>query len=359
MPVFGEAQDAVVTTSLLLLGDTKAGKTYWMMQAAEAGFNVLYIDGDVAAPTLAQLSPAAKQRIFYLPVHDYTNDNGDYINNFAEFFVAFTTTGKFLWNDSLCRQFNLKDYKPEEGHVVWEIRPSQLGPDTVVIIDSWTTLTQSLITWKADDLGVDLMEIEKFGREMYTGAGHKATQFLKLLRALPCHLGVIGHPREYVKRSAPKGSKGLVPEKDMKVDWIQMVPVSTSNPHALTLGANFSAIGWIDVSPTGNRTIDFKPSDSRVIGGPINTNKPVAEFAYKDFILACGGHVPTGASADSWLTRYGPGEYAPPGKANPLGVKPALVSPSPVVELSPPADAPRKVQGLGGLARLKPKGVMK
>jgi hypothetical protein len=341
------------------MGDTKAGKTDYLMKAAEAGLNVLWVDGDVAATTLQKLSPAAKARMFYLPVHDHANERGQYESSFAEFIVAFTTQGKFLWNDSLCKPFDRKTYDPEQCHVVWEIIPSRMDSTCLLAIDSWTRLVASIVNWKAGDLGVDLLEIEKLERELYAGTGHKATQFLKLITGLKCHVGVIGHPREYIKRSAPKGSRGQVAEKEMKIDWIQMVPVSTSNPHGLTMGASFSDIGWIDVSAMGKRTIDFKPSDSRVIGGSQNTKEDVDVLTIGKLIELNQGHAITPAPADSWLTRYGPGEYVPAGGklAPALGAKPSestvkIPAPAPVVEASKPS-------GLGMLAGLKPSGVQR
>ena len=364
MPSFDEAPMDLSPTHLLLLGDTKAGKTDYVMKAAEAGINVLWIDGDVAATTLQKLTPAAKKRVFYLPVHDYVNERGQYVSAFAEFIVAFTTQGRFLWNDTLCKPFDRKTYESGEGgHVVWEIIPSRMDSTSLCAIDSWTRLVSSLVNWKAEDLGVDLLEIEKLERDLYTGTGHKATQFLKLITGLKCHVAVIGHPREYIKKSAPKGSRGQVPEKDMKIDWIQMVPVSTSNPHALTMGASFSDIGWIDVSATGNRTIDFKPSDSRVIGGNNNIKEPVDDFPMSKLLEKnMGGKInPAGAPTDGWLTRYEAGAYEPAGGlAKPaivLGAKPA----APTIQTS--ATAPQliapKPSGLGNLLNLKPGGVQR
>lgn len=354
MPVLGEAQATHIPTTLLLLGDTKAGKTDYAMKVAESGYDVLYIDGDVAAPTLNKLSPEAKNRVFYLPVHDYVDANGDYQNLFAEFIVTFTTGGKVLWNDTLGRPFDNKTYiEGEGGHEVWEIRPAFMDTSCVCILDSWTRLTHSIITWKADDLNVDLLEMEKLGREIYTGAGHKASQFLKLLTRLRSHLVVIGHPREYVKRSAPKGSKGEVKEKDMKIDWIQMVPQSTSNPHGLTIGAAFSDIGWIDVSGGGHRTIDFRPSADRVIGGAINTSGKVDELKLAGLLSGPGEN-----TRDKWLTRWPNGTYVPLAKKPPVVLGKPKPSDSPAVEGADPAP-PAKVSGLSALAGLRAQGVQR
>jgi hypothetical protein len=346
-----ESGTSLSTVKLLLLGDTKAGKTHYAMQAALAGFNVLYLDGDVGIQTLMQLPPEALARVFYMPIGDRMGKDGSYEYRMAKFFVEFATSGVLTWNDTKGDIFDRKDYDQSfaetthqdevpvltGGDVIWQIRPSQIGADTVVIMDSWTTLIQSLINWKADDLSIDLLEAEKHGREMYTGAGHKATQFLTLLRAFRCHVIVIGHPREYQKRSPPAGSRGQVAEKDMKLDWTKMVPISTSNPHSLTMGKHFSDIAWIEVTPSGKRNIDFRPALDRVIGGHFNEKKPVEELPFASLVKEVGGFIPDNPSTDRWLTRFGPGEFQP------AGSKPAAV-----LTGSTPATA-TKVGGLAGM----------
>lgn len=360
MPALDETPGNFSRLKLLLTADTKAGKTHYVMQAAAAGFNVLYLDGDVGIQTLKQLPPAAQKRVFYMPIGDYTNDSGEYVSRMAQFFVDFTTSGVLTWNDTKGKLFNRNDYAqdwdrtdPENpkvlgGDVIWQIRPARIGTDTLLVLDSWTTLIQSLIMWKADDLSIDLLEIEKHGREMYTGAGHKATQFLTLLRGLNCHVAVIAHPREYQKRSPPPGSKGQVAEKDMKLDWTKMVPISTSNPHALTMGKHFSDCAWLDVTPAGTRYIDFRPSSDRVIGGHFHTREEVGKLPIDALIRQIGSDIPVNATPDAWLTRYGPGEFMP------AGSKP---TPAPLIGSSAATSKP--LTGLSGLAKLKPGGVQK
>lgn len=365
MPNLGDSNEQSAAASLLkllLIGDTKAGKTDWAMRVAEAGFNVLYLDGDVALQTILDrkrgLSPAALSRVNYINCSDYVDAKGNYVPFMAKFFVEFSTSGVLTWNDTKGRLFDRATYErvidesdPENpkvvgGDVIWQIRPAAIGPDTVLIMDSWTTLVTSIQQWKAADLGIDLLDIEKLERDMYTGTGHKATQFLQLMRALRCHLIVIGHPREYQKRSPPAGSKGQVAERDLKLDWSRMVPMSTSNPHALTMGKNFSDIGWIDVSAMGTRTIDFKASNERVIGGHLNDKKNVDEFSCAQLIEQIGGQIPSSGDTSSWLTRYGPGEFQIAGSAS----KPLTGS---------SAATATQVKGLSGFAALKAKGVEK
>lgn len=357
MPIANEMSENFSPSRVLVMGDTKAGKTDYIFRAAEAGFTVLYMDGDVGVQCLqamirtGRLSKAAASRIVVLKINDYNDRNGVYVPFMAEFFVKFTTSGKFLWNDSLQRVFKPSEYLKEEGHVVWELRPAMLTPDVIVGIDSWTTLASSVLHWKADDLKVDLSDIDKVGRDMYSGVGHKLTQFLTLMSRLPCHLAVTGHPREYQKMKPPKGQRiENVKEKDMEIEWIKMVPVSSSNPHALTLGKNFSDIGWIDIDRMGRRVIDFKVSDSRIIGGHLDAKGPVDELTLASLITQTGGAVPKTSSMDSWLTQYGPGEYElPAAKVLTPAAKPNSTT----------GAVAQPLKGLGALASLKANNVQK
>lgn len=333
-------------TRALIVGDTKAGKTDYILRAAEAGYTVIYIDGDIGTQCLqsmvraGRLSEAALNRIFILRAQDFLDKNGVYVPFMAEFFVKFCTSGNFLWDDTIQRPISATEYKPEDGHVIWRIRPAMLTQDVLVAVDSWTTLSTSVLHWKADDLKIDLLDIEKAERTIYSGVGHKLTQFLTLMSKLPCHLAVIGHPQEYIKKKMPKGKIGSIQEKDMEIEWSKMIPKSSSNPHGLTLGKSFSDIGWIDIDAMGRRIVDYRPADNRVIGGHLNAQGNVDELTLAKVIAQSGGKPPAETNTDSWLTRYGPGEFELPSAKT----------------LTPGGGV---AKGLGALASLKPSGVEK
>ena len=360
MPMLDDApQDSLA--KLLLLGDSKAGKTHWIMQAAEAGFNVLYLDADVARQTLAKLSPAAKGRVAYLGVGDYVDDKGVYQYRFADFFKEFCTTGIFTWNDTKGAVFDRRTYDgtPDTGDVVWQIRPAQMDHRDLIVFDSWTAYAQSIAAWKAETLGVDLAEVEKVSREIYSGIANKATQTLVMIQRSRCHFAVIGHPDEYRKTRVPPGKIGNVKETDMIVEWTKMVPKSTSKPHSLTMAKFFSDVAWLDVGVTGKRTIDFKAASDRIIGGHFDDKVSADERGFTDLVKKIGGSLPAGDSNMSrWLTRYGPGEFQPAGsKPAPVLGKPAQPSPADAPAIDSVVPTPAK--GLGGLTGLKFKGTNK
>lgn len=344
----------------LILGDPKAGKTDWSLRAAEAGFNVLYMDGDVAAQTIAGLSDAAKNRVFYMDIADKLDGGVDprMIQTISDFFTA----SRFLWNDSKQKPYSrAKDeHDPETGAAldeIWDFRPAKLDHNWVLVIDSWTTLSYSAMLAKANDQGESLADVEKIERSLYQGVGNRLTNILATIQKAPCHVVVIGHPMQYEKRRSQEGKtvKEAMKENDLIVEWTKMIPKSSSNPHGLTMGKFFSDIGWIDVDKFGKRKLNFKITNQRVSGGHLaGEGDPRGDYDFAHVVEAIGGKAP-GPNSDTPLGEgliiHPPGTFIPAAAkpVNPLGAKPAATQAS--SPLTPEAK-PTAVKGLGGLTGL-------
>ena len=327
----------------LIIGVEKSGKTDWAMKAAEAGFNVLYLDGDVAGQTLKDQTPEAKKRIFFL---DFSDDLafGKHEPNFINLMTDFMGSSKFVWNDSQQKKFNLKSYA--ETDEVWEITPARLDWRWVLVIDSWTMLSYSGMISKAIDLGVDLADVEKINREIYAGVGNRLTNMLTVIQKMKCHVIVIGHPAEYQKKKMPdRSTQREVKELDQIIEWTRMIPKSHSNPHGLTMGKYFTDVGWMDVTKGGTRKLSFKLNEDRSSGGHLNSEgDPRGTHTFAELVKAIGGAVPDPSrpeDIDSVLTIHGPGQYQVAAKA------PVVIGNS--------TAASTKVAGLGGLMGMKPK----
>jgi hypothetical protein len=340
VPRLSDADAPEVKLRILLLGDTKTGKTHWAGQAAEAGFNVLYLGGDVELPTLVKLSPAAKERLYYMPIHS------DMIQ-----IVADVVTGRYLWNDAKAKKFSaLKDGTDESGAAldpIWELKPTLLDRKWVMVIDSWSTLSYSAMLAKAGEMGVDLADIEKVERSIYSGVGNRLTAILNTLEKAGCHIIVIGHGRQMEKTKAPDGGKQTVKEVreiDRVIEWTKMIPQSSSNPHGLSMGKFFTDIGWLQFNAGNKRKLSFKPVHDRVSGGHLNTEgDPDTDHSFAALIKFLGGTIPDGTQGTGeGLTIHPAGTYVPiaPGKA------PALQAPK-----SPTAAIPASPKGLGGLLK--------
>jgi hypothetical protein len=315
MPRMDQAPNNNRLIKLLLLGDGKIGKTTYAGLAAEKGFNVLYIDGDVGAQSLGTLPKKAQERIYLLPVGD-TILGGARDSNFIELMQEFTTNIRFLWNDSLGRIARLADKKDGTSEL-WEITPSKMDSNCVLVLDSWTGLVESIMMKAARANGVDISDATTSEmRPVYQSGALMATAMLQVIRALPCHCIVIGHPDEYQHKVAPEGKKVKdISEKDYVVDWTRMVPKSTSRPHGLTMAKYFTDVAWMEASRMGERMLNFKLRHTHVSGGHFDDSKPMAEYSFDALVKRIGGTIPTDASIDGWL------KILPPGEATPVETK--------------------------------------
>ena len=341
MPRASEMPGESVFAHPLIIGVEKSGKSDWAMKAAEAGFNVLYLDGDVAGATLKDQTQAAKERIFYM---DFSDDlaGGKHDPRMINLMTDFMGSSRFVWNDTQQKKYNLRN--AGESDEVWEIRPAALDWRWVLVIDSWTTLSYSGMLSKAIDLGVDIADVEKVNREIYAGVGNRLTNMLTIIQKMKCHVIVIGHPSEYQKKKMPdRSTQREVKEIDQIIEWTRMIPKSHSNPHGLTMGKFFTDVGWMDVTRGGKRELSFKLDVDRSSGGHIDSKgDPRDSHSFAELVKVIGGKVPDPKrpeDIDSVLTIHGPGQYRPAAKATPV--------------IGNATAASNKVAGLGGLAGLK------
>lgn len=342
----------------LILGEEKAGKTTWALEAAEAGFNVLFLDGDVAAQRINDLSDSAKQRVFYMDVSD--NMVGDSDPRMIQTVADIFTSSTFLWNDTKQAEYSRRDSHDESTGAcvdeIWEIKPARLDHNWLLVIDSWTTLSYSAMLAKALDLGESLADVEKIERSVYSGTGNRLTSILHTQQKAPCHTLVIGHPTQYEKRMAEAGKtvKQAMRENDQIIEWTKMVPKSSSNPHGYSMGKYFSDIGWFDVSKFGKRVLNFEKTSERTSGGNLNSKgDPRVDHTFADLVKKIGGTIPDGNQGTGpGLTIWEPGTYIPASlakKAPPLGSVRTSESKNSVAA----TPAVTAVKGLGGLAGLK------
>lgn len=298
---------------LLLIADGKLGKSFYAGMAAQH-FNVLYLDGDVAVQTIHQLPLEVKRNIYLLSVGD-SMEGGRIDHGFADFLTRFFTESSLIWDDTHQRVAGRRDDLSESE--VWEIRPPKLDHNTVLVIDSWTTAVMSIAQWAADAEGVDLMDTDSPEmRPVYAAGGNKATQWLRIIEALPCHVIVVAHPDEYVKTERPTGKVKDAKETDHKVLWTKMIPKSVSKPHAMTMAKFFTDVAWLEASPTGTtRYINFRISDERVSGGHYNDRVEMEKRWFHELVRQVGGIVPDKPEEPTgWITMFGKGEWAPPEK---------------------------------------------
>jgi hypothetical protein len=310
MPRMDEARPESKLIKMLLIGDGKAGKSRLAGEAAAAGFKLLYLDGDVATPTLSMLPDAAKKNIYLLPAHDSIS-GGARDTRFASLIQEFTTVIKFKWNDTQCRLAKVSD----KGDVIWEITPSLMDESCIFVLDSWTALVESIMLKAAIANSVNLADATMNEmRPVYQASANIATSLLQVIRSMPCHVIVIGHPDEYQHKVAPEGKRvGEAKEKDMLVDWTKMICKSTSRPHSLLMAKYFTDVAWLEVSPTGTRKLDFRVKPTRIGGGHFDGFEDTTQYSIPNLIKAIGGSVPgPDTSTDRWLRILTPEEADQP-----------------------------------------------
>lgn len=351
MPRGNQPQSKHQLARVLVIGDGKCGKTDWAARAVEGGFNVLYMDADVGSQTIAGLTkdrtdpvkPELMEQIFIMNVGDIMIDGGlDY--RFVKMFKRFTVASPtFRWNDTQSREWSIMADGDETSDEIWEIKPAYMDHTCVLVIDSWTAIAQSAMNWASDALGIDIGEISEEDRRtmraVYQAAGEKLTQYLTMIRSMPCHVIVIGHPREFVKTEKQPGKSVSQKESDMKVLWTKMVLASSSNNHAFSMGKYFTDIAWIEVDSVGEFMIDYRADGNKLSGSHFQARLSTRDGGrFIDLLQHIGATIPGGPQPfDHWLTIHQDGFKAPDGK------KPNLILGA---QKSPGDGAPASVTGI-------------
>lgn len=326
---------ARILCKLLLLGGGKLGKTFYAALCAKAGFNVLYLDGDVGAATIASmvadgtLTREEAGRIYLLDVRD-TILSGMRDSKFVEVMNEFTSTSIFRWNDDDQKLATRRD----TDKTIWEIRPGMMDANTVMVLDSWTAYCESVMLWVGRANGVNVADASTAEmRPVYQGGGLKSSEMLQFIRSMPCHVIAIGHPDEYQHTRLKEGVvKGKATEKDQIVVGTTGIPKGTSKPQGLQMAKYFSDVAWMELSPSGReRRLSFVQSNDRIGGGHFFESKDVDEYSFINLCKKIGAATPI-PGEPAWLKIIPPTEA---GAATESG-----------------ADAPAKI--LDGTAAVKP-----
>lgn len=218
-------------TRTLAYGRDKSKKTWWACRAAEAGFNVVLIDGDDGSSITRQLPLEARKKILIVDAVDKSEHAA-----FCMFMASFLKVGnKFLWDeqDKFSVPFGTK-LNPVHSYIQFD--PSLLTMDDVIILDSWTALADSTKQKFAKDTGFDLVQVQRDG-DQYALPNFQARFLdfvLSRLHTLPCHVIVIGHEQIWEKYTGTGAARKLV--------GTYTQPYSSTGPHAQKLGKHFENV---------------------------------------------------------------------------------------------------------------------
>jgi len=283
---FSQLPNAARLARVGVIGPAKIGKTHWAMMAAEAGFNVLYLDGDVSMGTLTKLSPAAQKRMFYMNCKDTMHTP-----RFNRILARLVTKNKVIWDFDAQRFWDSSMGEVDETHRYWEITLGAMTSNDVIVCDSYSTYVRA-IQWEwalENEMEISECTVPEL-RPMYQKTALQATAMLSSLTHAPCHVIVIFHADEYEKLANPRGVKvGNVKEKDKTILFSMTTPLSTSKPHGMQIAKNFEDVLWMEVDAMRERVIDARPDQNRQGSGSVwNDKRPTSEYSLPNLLKQLG-----------------------------------------------------------------------
>lgn len=228
MPIADELIAETHMLRVFIYGPAKMRKTWWALNAAEAGFRVLMFSGERGHGIVQRLSPEARKRVYIIDAHDGALDGF-----FATSLVTAFRTGDF----GIHEKKRLVATPARGGFTRIDMR--EFGAVDVVVIDSYTAFAESLARRYAFENNIDLADASKPQWEGYRYCGMLASWFLTQLEAvLHCHYVVVGHQTQYEKYEKDPND----PKKQGPLEFSRQQPISTSNPHAMSISGKFDHV---------------------------------------------------------------------------------------------------------------------
>lgn len=236
-------------------GPAKSRKTWWALQAAEAGYRVLYFDFEHSGSIVQQIARDAWPRIYMINAHDAATDA------YAATFAVTALKKYHFWFNETTRQLG---QQPINGAM--DIDMTLFDSQTVVVFDSYTALATSTARQYAVENNIDLSDAEKTDWDGYRWQAALLSWILTQAENFPCPLIMIGHATNYEKYGpSPDGNA----KKRGALEWIRRQPVSSSNPHGMGISQHFGNVlyfytegrtTWIDTR--GNQ---YEDAGSRIL----------------------------------------------------------------------------------------------
>lgn len=271
MTTFDQVPEEWNPTHLLLIGDTKAGKSTYVAQAAKDGHTILYIDSDNGGSAIRRLLKddlAAQRRIIYFRTDDP-----------VEFITDILSQGIFRWNITQDRAYSSASGKAGDSMV--EIRPARMPRELIMCIDSWTSLSLEALEAGALKRGDTLATLKDANKQgMYGDSRMQLTAICGIIQKVKFHVIALAHPGFYERYEKPTGKAGEVKQKDMILIDTWEIPLSSSNPHGHSMGKFFTDIAWLQIDKADRRVIDFTPRYHRVSGGTVNDKGLVDDLTF-------------------------------------------------------------------------------
>jgi hypothetical protein len=288
MPILSDLPSEAMLSKTLAIGYSMVGKSEWAANAAKAGFNVLFCDGDVAKETIRKLPREAAKRIRYMNVKDSIDKP-----RFGRVMSHLLTGKDFYWNDTEQKTFNRADDRQEADKEYWCINLNKFTHNDVFVPES--------------DLSEPLEQMQLLTILRHTNP--ILDWMVGRIRALNCHVIVPAHVDEYTKYKKHRGVQSTqMKEMQSEIEFIRQVPKSSSRPHSLTLAKNFTEVLWFELQGL-RRYVDPTVSESREGGSRSNLKRSEIEnLQFIDVVKAIGGAMPQPDADMPGVKIFKPGE---------------------------------------------------
>ena len=289
MPRLDQVEEEQGVVHLLLIADSKMGKSTYAAEAAIAGFHLIYLDSDNGLSALNAAINKEKDALEIKKRVDYFRITHPRL--FLQLFLRSSAKRPLFWCPSKNKAVNAKTPDMAEDEPIWVFNSTAIPASSVLVIDSWTSLSQDALQQLRSDQTAPLLEGTDQG--IYGEAKASVDYFANILQSVPYHVIVQAHPTRYEVYEKPANTSGAdMKQKDMKLVDTYEVPVSTSRVAGLDMGKRFNHIGWLNITPTGTVEIDFTRKPRRVGGGPPNKKARTNELNFLEVVKISKGPLP-------------------------------------------------------------------
>ena len=289
MPRLDQVEEEQGVVHLLHIADSKMGKSTYAAEAAIAGFHLIYLDSDNGLSALNAAINKEKDALEIKKRVDYFRITHPRL--FLQLFLRSSAKRPLFWCPNKNKAVNAKTPDMAEDEPIWVFNSTAIPASSVLVIDSWTSLSQDALQQLRSDQTAPLLEGTDQG--IYGEAKASVDYFANILQSVPYHVIVQAHPTRYEVYEKPANTSGAdMKQKDMKLVDTYEVPVSTSRVAGLDMGKRFNHIGWLNITPTGTVEIDFTRKPRRVGGGPPNKKARTNELNFLEVVKISKGPLP-------------------------------------------------------------------
>lgn len=342
MPILSDEGADFAAVHLLLLANTKMGKSRYVANAVKDGFSSIYLDADNGKGTLLEVLGSDKEalsRVLHIP----TTRPYLFLRTLVD------SKGVMRWNLTRDEPYDRGRVSPTD--MIAELNHAMIPRTTILAVDSWTSVSDDALKSSALTYDVDLDTMsEQKSMSVRGQAGTRCNRILSALQKAPYHVIVQGHTAFYERQEKPTGVAKDSKMGDMIIKENVAIPYSASKPHGYSMGKYFNEIGWLTIDRTRKIVLDFQKLADRIGGGRRDSaGDPNTAFSFKNLY---GDPNPEDAAVLRQLYREFPAsELSNATSANPVD-KPATVAKTPDVSPAPSGALPPATPKAGGLAGL-------